>query len=180
MSASGGAGAAALPAVRVIGIGRPERGDDAIGREVARRLKSHAPEGVWVGECAGEFTSLLDLWEGADAVIVVDALQAGLAPGTLLRVDAMTEALPVPPASSTHGFGLADAVAIGGVLRRLPRTVIVYGVEAGDFTTGAPLSPHVAASLDDLVAAVRREAVALVAALGTRPATRSAFAHASH
>ena len=151
-------GRRALDTVRVIGIGCPERGDDGVGRAVARALRDTAPEGVWVGECAGEFSSLLDLWEGADAVIIVDALQGGLRPGTVLRLDALTEALPVPPASSTHGFGLADAVAIGGVLHRLPRTLVVYGVEAASFAHGAPLSGPVAAALPGLLAAVRREA----------------------
>jgi len=167
MSSAGGTGsvrAAPLAAVRVIGIGRPERGDDALGRCVAQRLAAEAPAGVWVTECAGEFATLLDLWEGARAAIVVDALQSGAAPGTLLRLDGLTEPLPTPVECSTHGFGLAEAIEIGRALHRLPPVLIVYGAEGACFAAGGGLSPRVAAVVPDLADAVRREACALAGA----------------
>jgi hydrogenase maturation protease len=154
-----------LAPVRVIGIGRRERGDDSVGREVARRLAASPPEGVWVTECAGEFATLLELWEGARAVIVVDALQGGRPPGTLMRIDAHVEPLPVPASSSTHGFGLAEAVEIARALRRLPEVLVVHGVEGARFEAGEALSPAVAAAVEPLTAAVRQEAEALAGRL---------------
>ena len=158
-----GAWPGTLAPVRVIGIGRRERGDDAVGRDVARRLAEAPPEGVWVGECAGEFATLIELWEGARAVIVVDALQSGRPPGSLLRLDAHAEPLPVPASSSTHGFGLAEAVEIARALHRLPEVLIVHGAEGERFEHGEALSPAVAAAVGPLTEAVRREAEALVA-----------------
>jgi hydrogenase maturation protease len=156
----------ALAAIRVIGIGRLERGDDAVGRIVARNIRRDGLEGVWVTECAGEFSALMDLWDGADAAVVVDALQSGAAPGTLFRIDALRERLPVPASASTHGFGLAEAVEIGRTLGRLPPVLIVHGVEGARFGPGESLSPAVAAAVPPLGDAVRREALALA---GTRP-----------
>ena len=45
-----------------------------------------------------------------------------------------------PPASfrsSTHAFGVGDAVELARALGRLPRRVVVYGVEGADFAAGA-------------------------------------------
>jgi hydrogenase maturation protease len=155
--------AGGLAPVRVIGIGRPERGDDAVGRLVARRLAADPPEGVCIMDCSGEFAALLDLWEGAEAVVIVDALQSGDSPGTIVRLDARLEQLPTPPSSSTHGFGLAEAVEIAKAFDRLPPVVLVYGVEGLRFDLGADLSAPVAAAVEAVTAAVRREAVALAA-----------------
>jgi hydrogenase maturation protease len=164
--------------VRVIGIGRLERGDDAIGRLAARRLASAPPRGVSVSELAGEFGSLLDSWDGAAAVVVIDALQCGGEPGRVRRFDASRVHVPARPASSTHGFGLAEAVEIGRLLHRLPPALVVFGVEGECFTAGAGLSPRVAGALPALVRAVRAEAVRLAAARsrGRPPGSRAALA----
>jgi hydrogenase maturation protease len=154
----------ALPAVWIIGVGRTVRGDDGAGPRVARTLAAEALEGVAVSECAGEFDALLDLWEGAGAVIVVDAIRSGAAPGTLLRLDANAARVPAPAGPSSHGFGLAEAIEFGRTLRRLPPVLVVHGVEAADVTPGAGLSPAVAAALPALVDAVRAEALRLAAA----------------
>jgi hydrogenase maturation protease len=165
----------ALPAVRVIGVGRTVRGDDGAGPRVARALAAEAPEGVSVTECPGEFDALLDLWEGADAVLVVDAVRTGGSPGTLVRFDAIARRVPAPAGPSSHGFGLAEAIEYGRALRRLPRVLIVHGVEAADVTPGAGLSPAVAAALPALLAVVRAEALGLARSLanpGQAPAVR--------
>lgn len=155
----------ALPAVRIIGVGRTVRGDDGAGPRVARALAAEALAGVTVTECTGEFDALLDLWEGADAVVVVDAIRSGAAPGTLVRIDAIAHRVPAPAGPSSHGFGLAEAIEFGRTLHRLPPVLVVHGVEAADVTPGAGLSPAVAAAIPALVAAVRAEAVRLAASL---------------
>ncbi|GGO16682.1 hypothetical protein GCM10010116_33670 [Microbispora rosea subsp. aerata] len=52
---------------------------------------------------------------------------------------------------ASHALGLADAVALGRALGRLPGELLVVGVEGADFTPGAPMTPPV-------LAAVRRTA----------------------
>ena len=161
--------------MRVVGVGRTLRGDDGAGPRVARALAAEALEGVHVTECAGELDELLDLWEGADAVVVVDALRTGAPPGTLLRLDARATRVPAPAPASSHGFGLAEAIELSRTLGRLPAVLVVHGVEAADVTPGAGLSPAVAAALPALAAAVRAEALGLAASLantGQSPGAR--------
>ncbi len=143
----------ARPQRAVIGIGNPERGDDAAGRAVARMLKDRLQATVAVTEHSGESASLLDLLDGVDEAILIDACVSGATPGTLHRFD--VSAAPLPKAKfslSTHGLGLAEALELARALGRLPPRTIVYAIEAGSFDTGAPLSPAVAAAVGEACA----------------------------
>lgn len=160
--------------MRVVGVGRTLRGDDGAGPRVARALAGEGLAGVHVTECAGELDELLDLFEGAEAVVVVDAVCSGAAPGTLVRLDARAERVPAPAPASSHGFGLAEAIELSRTFGRLPAVLVVHGVEAADVTPGAPLSPAVAAALPALVAAVRAEAIQLAALLANTGQSRRA------
>jgi len=131
----------------VIGLGNEYRRDDAVGLVVARRLREAAPESVLVLEETGEGASLLESWQDADTVILIDAVQSGAAPGTVHRLDA--RARPIAREFfrfSTHAFGLAEAVELARALGRLPPRLIVYGVEGKSFEAGVGLSPEVEAA----------------------------------
>jgi hydrogenase maturation protease len=157
--------------VVVIGVGNALRGDDAAGLVVARRLADlDGLTGIEVRSHEGEGTALFGLWDGADAVVVVDTVRSGAAPGTIHRVDASSTPVPVPlRRASSHAVGLADAIELARALGRLPRTVVVCGVEGGSFDTGDGLSDAVARSTERLVDAVHREALALLARLPVDP-----------
>jgi len=58
--------------ILVIGIGNAYRYDDAAGLAVACRLRAEHLEGVQILEHSGEGGSLLELWQGAAAIILVD------------------------------------------------------------------------------------------------------------
>jgi len=136
----------------VIGVGNVYRRDDGAGVAVAEALRPRVPAGVDVVACENEPSRLLDAWEGADAVFVVDAVSSGGTPGALHRFDAAVTALPAGVfRSSTHAFGVGDTIELGRALGRLPSYVVVYGIEASDFTSGEQLTPAVAAALDGVV-----------------------------
>ena len=142
----------------VIGLGNAYRGDDAVGLVVAERCRRRLPADVRVVESEQEPSRLLDAWEGAGAVFVVDAVVSGAPAGAVHRYDATTTALPAGVfRSSTHAFGVGDAVELARALGRIPRSVIVYGVEGADFGAGAPLSPAVAAAVDAVVSRLEEE-----------------------
>jgi hydrogenase maturation protease len=140
---------------RVIGLGAEDRGDDAAGLLVARLIRAAAPPGVEVRECAGDAGALLELLEGAQRVVLVDAARGG-APGTVERlpVDAVRSA----PASSTHGLGLAEALGVAAALGILPATVRIYAVHGRRFDPG-PASPEVAAGVHAAAELVLRDLI---------------------
>ena len=142
------------PACRriVLCLGRPERGDDAAGRRVARLLRRMAPDGVDVVEHDGETTALLAELDGTATAYLVDACTSGAPPGTVHRFD--VGAAPLPQSMfglSTHGLGLAEAVELARALGQLPERCIVYAIEGESFELGAPLSPPVSAAIAKVV-----------------------------
>jgi hydrogenase maturation protease len=142
----------------VIGVGNAYRGDDAVGLAVAERLRGRLPTGVTVLDCEQEPTRLLDAWQDADVALVVDAAASDAPPGTVHRFDASGEGLPAHVfRSSTHAFGVGDAVELARALGRLPERVVVYGVEGADFTAGSGLSTHVTAAVERLVDELEEE-----------------------
>ena len=109
-------------------------------------------------DCADEPTRLLDLWDGLDTVVVVDALRSGAPPGTLHRIDAADGPLPRDlRLASTHAMGIADALELGRALGRAPRRVVVVGIEGASFGMGEEMTPAVEDALDALVSSVLAE-----------------------
>jgi hydrogenase maturation protease len=129
----------------IIGIGNPDRGDDAVGCEVVRLLRRRLPAGVELVHHVGEATAILNDLEGVGAAFLVDAAASGAEPGTVRRFDVAGTALPSGLAElSSHGFGLAQAVELARAFGSLPRHCIVYAIEGRQFEPGAALSPEAA------------------------------------
>jgi hydrogenase maturation protease len=150
--ASRGAGVGpAAKGVLVIGVGNAYRRDDAAGLVAARRLRAAAGAEVMVREASGEGTALMDAWEGAEAVILIDAVRSGAPAGTIFRLDARAETVPQTWFRySTHAFSVADAIALARALNRLPPRLIVLAVEGEQFDAGVGLSPEVEGAVDEL------------------------------
>ena len=144
MTASDHSGAAVL----VVGVGRRDRGDDAVGPMVAGRAIELVPAGVTVVE-RREPADLIDTWAGAGLVVVTVAVRSGQRPGTVHVLHACRGPLPVHAgAGGTHGLGLAEVIELGRALRRLPSELVVVGVEAQRFGLGEPMSPQVKAAVE--------------------------------
>ena len=132
----------------VVGVGNAWRGDDAAGLELARRV---AGTGVEVRTIEGDASGLLEAWAGHEHVALVDAAAPAASPGALHTFRADREPLPANGLrSSTHAFGVADAIELARTLGRLPARLDVYAVEGAEFGVGAELSAPVARSIEAL------------------------------
>lgn len=150
--------------VLVIGIGNPDRGADGAGRRVAEDLGAQPPAGVSVRGLRGEALELMAAWRGADAVVLIDAVRTGTAPGTVLRFDASDAPLPAASAAtSSHGLGLATALELARALGALPPRVIVLGIEGDDFGAGAAPSRALRQGIAEAGARAAAEAAGLAA-----------------
>lgn len=142
----------------LIGIGNEFGRDDAVGLMVVRELRTRLPEHVEILEQSGEASALMAAWEGAETVILIDAVQSGAAPGTIHRHDASRQPLPAKWfRCSTHQLGVAEAVELARTLNFLPARVIVFGIEGKDFSPGQGLSVEVTASVQKAAAQVLEE-----------------------
>lgn len=148
------------PDAVVIALGNRHRGDDAVGPELAARLDGRLP-GCRVVSGPLDALALVAAWDGARVAVVVDAARGGdAAPGTVHRLDAGDAAAAVRAKAitrcSSHGGGLAEALALAELLGRLPRRLVVLAVEAERFDAGSPLSPAVAAAIEPLAGEIVR------------------------
>jgi hydrogenase maturation protease len=145
------------PTTAIIGVGNALRRDDGVGLEVVRLLSARArAEGIAVYEQEGEPLGLLDVWEGADTVVLVDAVRTGAAPGTIHRADLSSAPLParLRGASSTHALGIGEAVELARTLHRLPARIILVGIEGLRFDAGGGPSEEVQAAVGPAAEAV--------------------------
>jgi hydrogenase maturation protease len=153
----------APPRVRVIGCGNTDAGDDAVGLLAIRALRRRLGRstGVDIVEAPTGF-QVLDVIGDARSIVVVDAVHRSgrRRPGTSVRVEVGPEGLPAELSGSlsTHGLGVTDAVGLGAVLGRLPRTVFL-GIEVADVRPGTLLSPEVAYGLPALVDLIEAEVI---------------------
>ncbi|HVB73010.1 MAG TPA: hydrogenase maturation protease [Ktedonobacteraceae bacterium] len=146
------------PDVLVIGVGNTLRGDDGVGLAVIAALEARGLPGAQLMSCQGDGLQLIETWKRADRIILIDAVTSGGKAGMVYRFDAIAQALPADLSfSSTHAFGVVEAIELARALDQLPPHIVIYAVEGKNFAIDARLSPEVERALDDLVERVARE-----------------------
>ena len=142
--------------IHVIGIGSPF-GDDDAGLLAARRLAADQPLGCVVMIADRPGSRLIDLFEGADDALLIDAVCGGLSPGTLHDLD--LRHLPAMRVGrvSTHDLDLPQLIELALRLGRAPRRGRLLGIEIAPESAREPhgLSPAVSAGIDCAVERAR-------------------------
>jgi hydrogenase maturation protease len=152
------------PRILVAGVGNIFLGDDAFGCEVAQRL-SRRPlaEGVRVVDFGIRGLDLAyTLLDGYQAVIIVDAVPRGGAPGTLYvlepDLEKSTSSTGGAPLMETHNMDPARVLRLVTALGGQIEHVLIVGCEPE--TTGdesdmpIEMSPAVRAAVDEAVGLV--------------------------
>jgi len=134
--------------MRIIGCGNQQRSDDAAGILVVEKLRKL---GVRAGICQGGSLELIEAWTGANDVIVVDAVVTGAPVGTVRTWNIRQTPISVAKPPSTHGLGLAEAIALARVLHRLPARLRIYGIEGQRFAVGGEISREVNLAIKEVV-----------------------------
>ena len=130
-----------LQKVLVIGIGNEYRGDDGIGLQIARQIRAKHLHHLTVLESTGDGAALMEAWQGYGRVILVDAISSGAAAGTIVKIDVQEKNIPAKYVqSSTHAFGVAEAIALARAIQRLPPKLFLYGIVGASFHSGKTLS----------------------------------------
>jgi len=141
-----------LQKVLVIGIGNEYRSDDGVGLVVAREIHKKLVPSVTVKEESGEGAALMDLWQGYQNVIIVDAVSSGAKPGTIFKIDANIEMIPAKFFHySTHAFSLTEAIELARTMNTLPPKLLVYGIEGANFSAGVDISPPVKEAANQVI-----------------------------
>ena len=147
----------------VLGLGNVLLEDDGVGSATIALLhdRFEPPVGVRVFDGGTLGLSLLPYLQMSDAVILVDAVRADGAPGTLVRLDGDDVAPAVATRLSPHQVGVADLLDGARWLDRYPTRVVLVGIVPESMELSVGLTPLVRASLPALVEQVVAEAEAL-------------------
>lgn len=148
--------------IKVIGIGQSLRDDDAAGLEAVRVWQKQYPASasqVSVESCELPGVALLDLLEGVQAAILVDALHSPAATKRLVRLSPDELAAFTTDAQSAHGWGVAETLALG--LKLFPELgtcrISLIGIVGSQFEMGTGISPDVQASMGAAAALIEEE-----------------------
>ncbi len=163
--------------VLVVGVGNVLHGDDGFGVEVAKRLSSRPlPPGVTVAETGiGGIHLVHELMAGYDALVVVDAVDRGRSPGTVMVIDAEVTDVAEMPTEERHDL-LADmhlatperALMVARAAGVLPERTIIVGCQPAEIETlGIGLTELVSQAVDRAVTEIERCVRELIAADGS-------------
>lgn len=161
------------PRVLVAGVGNILCGDDGFGPAVIAALAvTDVPEGVTLMDAGiGGFALVRELMDGYAALVIVDAMDRGLPPGTVRVLEpSVPEIATVPPAARSQAAGdLHQAVpgvalVIAKAAGALPPLVRIVGCQpqhVDECELG--LSEAVRRAVPEAVATVQRLVTAAVA-----------------
>jgi hydrogenase maturation protease len=170
--AAGSANAPFPPPVLVLGLGNILLQDEGVGVRVVERLQREyelSPQvDVLDGGTAG--MALYDDIIGRRHLIVVDAVNAGKPPGTVVTLTGGQVPALFRNKVSPHQMALSDVLAALEIMGEKPAGVTVIGVQPKDLGTGLELSPLIAGRVATLLAGV----VQALSDLGYSPRKREA------
>ena len=143
----------------VLGVGNILLSDEGIGVRAVECLSRdyRLPSGVEVIDGGTTGMEMLEDLAHADHIVIVDAVRAGQAPASIVRLAG--EQVPVffRTKLSPHQIGLSDVLATLELTGEQPGGVTVIGVEPVSLETSMALSPEVEALLPQVVEMVVAE-----------------------
>ena len=141
-----------LQKVVLIGIGNKYRNDDGIGLIVVQQIRKKYFSFITIKEESGEGAALMEAWQGFHDVMLVDAVSSGAKQGTIFKIDAHKDIIPVKFFHySSHAFSVAEAIELARVMKTLPPRLLIYGIEGADFSAGTNISHAVQESAEQVV-----------------------------
>jgi hydrogenase maturation protease len=143
--------------IRIIGIGAPF-GDDAVGLETARILAEQSPPGCEVIAVDRPGAGLIELLDGIEAAILIDAVRSGAPLGTIHELSFAQLARYRGRFVSSHELGVAASVQLARELGCAPARGGMLGIEVAAVPSAAPylsLSPDAIRAVSAVLVRVR-------------------------
>lgn len=139
----------------ILGIGNLLLCDEGVGVHAARAIKQeNLPGNTITLEVGTAFLDALPEIERADHIIIIDAMKADHAPGTVYRVP-LEECVRPQYTASLHGFDISRVMFLAG--RTSTADVIVIGVEPARIGWGTELSPQIRKAIPSVIETVKTE-----------------------
>jgi hydrogenase maturation protease len=137
----------------VLGLGNILLSDEGVGVRVVERLQAlyEFPEQVRILDGGTLGLDLLPYVGDADRLLVVDAVEMGAVPGTLVHLEGEKIPSVFGPKLSPHQVGFADLLDAARLTDSLPEERVLLGCQPASLKVGLELSPAVEAQVELLV-----------------------------
>jgi hydrogenase maturation protease len=137
----------------VLGLGNMLMADDGVGLAALARLDEEwfVPRDVALVDGGTWGMNLLPVIEQADRVLILDAIDLGDPPGTLIRLEGDEIPRFLGMKLSPHQIDLREVLALAELRGTLPAEVIALGIQPEKVEMSTDFSPPVAARMDQLV-----------------------------
>lgn len=138
--------------IAALGLGNLMRTDDAVGMLAVERLRRDVclPQGILLIEGGTLGLDLLHPLDGVTHLLALDAIEAGVQPGTLLRFEG-EQLQNLPASKSVHLLGFSDLIGAMRLTGNSPSEIVVLGVQPETIAWGTSLTASVEAALPDLI-----------------------------
>lgn len=142
-----------MPRDLILGVGNLLLSDEGVGIHAVRRLleREDLPDEIQIVDGGTAGLALMVYLEDVDRLVIIDAMETGGPPGTLVRLSGNQIPAYMALKVSPHEITLPDFLAAAKLRDLYPREVIVWGVQPESMEVGIDLSPALAARLAELV-----------------------------
>lgn len=140
------------PRTIVLGVGNVLHCDDGLGIHAIERLRRHplVPRSALLLDGGTFGIELLTYIADSTHLLVLDAVDVGAQPGTLIRMEGRA-LRGLGGAASVHQIGLADLLATLPLVSSAQPQIVLIGAQPGSTDWGVSLSPEVQPRLDAVV-----------------------------
>jgi len=139
--------------INIIGIGNTLYSDEGVGVHLIPYLNEVLPEipNIEIIEGNTDGMKLLGPVEDADYLIIIDAINAGKKPGTVITI--RDEEIPkyFGVKMSIHQIGFQEILFAARLRDKLPEKMVMFGVQPESFELGLELSETVKNKVPEVV-----------------------------
>lgn len=148
-----------IPKIIILGIGNILLKDEGVGVRAVERLQRDYkfPPNVEIIDGGTAGFGLIDLLEGAEHLIIVDAVQGNDEPGSIYRFKFEDMPSSISKKFSPHQIGILETLTLKKMLGKLPDTTII-AIQPKDCSNwGTELTPEIEDKIPNIVNLVINE-----------------------
>jgi len=143
----------------VLGTGNELLRDEGVGVHAIRILQSELPPSRTDIEVIDGGTSpdICHLIQGADKLVIVDAVKGGCAPGTIYRFNPDQIIAETGVTTSVHQMGILENLKMMEFVGGKPKEIVIIGIEPAEVDLGLELSRELQKRMPRIIETVLAE-----------------------
>ncbi|MCE5194848.1 MAG: HyaD/HybD family hydrogenase maturation endopeptidase [Nitrospiraceae bacterium] len=137
------------PKVLIMGIGNILLMDEGAGVRVVEDFQKRyfLPEDVEILDGGTSGIELLEYIENRENLFIIDVVKSGAKPGSIIRMEGDEVPKYFAGKISPHQIGVSDLLAAAALTLRMPKQIVLLGIEPSELKTGLEMTDIVKSSV---------------------------------